>query len=351
MSRQRASIVGRLALVALLVASGVGASPAAGARAARDAERCVRDGRYVMGTVLQVELCSASGARERDLARVFGTAQRLDGLLTTWRPDGPTSRLNAHAGRGLAPLPPEVVELLALSREYAVVTRGTFDVTVGPLVALWRSAAERGTLPGEAAIAAARARVGSRHIALAADGSGAALDAHDMTVDFGGIGKGYALDRIAAALRASGTDSALVDFGRSSIQAIGSPPGAEGWRLLLAHPAGRGVGVVTLRDQAMSVSGSFGQSSEIEGRRFGHVLDPRTGWPLERDLLAAVVAPTGAAAEALSKALLLLGERDGIALLERQGGVEGLLATADGRTWTTRGWHAAVAFEPAPPGA
>ncbi|HEY8516886.1 MAG TPA: FAD:protein FMN transferase [Candidatus Binatia bacterium] len=340
--------VARVATAALWLLLVPGASALASAREPVVVSDCVRDGRYVMGTILQVELCTTDDRGPLDAADVWAIAERLDALLTTWRADAPTSRFNAHAGSGLQPLPPEVIEVLALSREYSVLTRGTFDVTVGPLVTLWRDAGRRGELPAADALAAARARVGSEHIVLAQGGSAAALDAPGTSVDFGGIGKGYALDRIAGALRARGGTSALLDFGRSSIQAIGAPPDADGWRLLLAHPAGASLGVVTLRDRALSVSGSFGQTSEIAGRRFGHVLDPRTGWPMERDLVAAVVAPTGAAAEALSKALLLLGERDGIALLEGLDGIEGLLATADGHTWTTRGWDATVAFEAMP---
>lgn len=344
MRRPRRRAAPRLAATILFL---LAVPPPAIARAG-GGERCEVDGRYVMGTVLQVELCAARRVRDDGFAVAFDAASRLEELLTTWTPTGAATRLNARAGEGLAATPPEVVELLSEAREYAVVTGGTFDVTVGPLVALWRDAAARDVLPSGSEIAGARARVGSERIVLATDGGAAALAERGMTVDFGGIGKGYALDRIAARLRAGGVASALLDFGRSSIHAIGTPPGAAGWRLLLRHPTGVDLGVVTLRDRAMSVSGSFGQVSEIAGRRFGHVLDPRTGWPLERDLVAAVVAPTGAAAEALSKALLLLGEHDGIALLERLEGVEGMLVEAGGARWSTSGWQVVTAFGPAP---
>jgi thiamine biosynthesis lipoprotein len=103
--------------------------------------------------------------------------------------------------------------------------------------------------------------------------------------------------------------------------------------------------VLTLADQALSVSGSLGQWSQIGGRRYGHVLDPRSGWPLERRRQALIVAPDAALAEALSKALLILGEDEGIALVAAQPGCEGLLTDADGRSWQTPGWRAAVRFE------
>jgi thiamine biosynthesis lipoprotein len=116
--------------------------------------------------------------------------------------------------------------------------------------------------------------------------------------------------------------------------------------VLVRDAAGGFAGIATLRDRALSVSGSFGQSSVIGGRRFGHVIDPRSAWPLERARLAAVVADSGARAEALSKALVVLGEREGIALVEALG-AEGLLVDADGRRFQTHGFADAVRFEPA----
>ena len=106
------------------------------------------------------------------------------------------------------------------------------------------------------------------------------------------------------------------------------------------------MGVITLHDQALSVSGSLGQSVTVNGQRYGHVIDPRSGEPLRRDLLACVIAPSAAQAEALSKALLILGEQQGIALLQRLPGVEGVLLDAGGQRWMTRGWAQAVAFAP-----
>ena len=125
---------------------------------------------------------------------------------------------------------------------------------------------------------------------------------------------------------------------------MGRPPDAAGWRLLVRLPDGTLTGIATLRDQALSVSGSLGQSVTLGDRRYGHVIDPRTGQPIQRDLLACVVAPSAAQAEALSKALLILGESEGTALLERLSGVEGLLLETNGRRWETKGWQQAVSF-------
>jgi thiamine biosynthesis lipoprotein len=299
------------------------------------------DGRLVMGTVLDIEVAGGDRAL---LDLLFARASALDAMLTRFDPGSPLSRLNAASGAGPVALPAELLELLAFSRDAARETGGAFDVTVGPLVALWWRAAERGTPPSADELAAARARVGSERIEL---GHGrAALLSRGSAVDLGGIAKGYALDALVALLRARGAGSALLSFGGSSLHALGAPPDADGWRVLLHDARGDFAGVVTLRDRALSVSGSLGQSFEIAGRRYGHVIDPRSGLPLERARVAAVVADSGARAEALSKALLVLGESEGIALIDSLADAEALLLDADGGRYETEGWRRATAFVP-----
>ncbi|MGH7336078.1 MAG: FAD:protein FMN transferase, partial [Myxococcota bacterium] len=166
-------------------------------------------------------------------------------------------------------------------------------------------------------------------------------------VDLGGVAKGYALDRARERLGAR-VDAALLSFGQSSTWAIGRPPGASGWRLLARGPDGGFAGVLTLRDRALSVSESLGQWNEIDGRRYGHVLDPRTGEPLVHDREALVVTRDATLAEALSKALLVLGPAEGIALIEAWPDAEALLLDANGQAWRTRGWQDATRFEPMP---
>ena len=301
---------------------------------------CVIDGRYTMGTVLQLTLCGTDPDHTRRTSdSLFQTAARLDRLLTTYAPDSPVNRLNATAGQGAMPVPVEVMDALSLSVRYWELTGGTFDITVGPLMALWKRAPG---LPSPDSVRHTLSRVGSHQIVLSPQGTVAL--AQNMALDLGGIGKGFALDRMVALLKERRVGHALLNFGHSSQWAVGRPPDAAGWRLLVRLPDGTLTGIATLRDQALSVSGSLGQSVTLGDRRYGHVIDPRTGQPIQRDLLACVVAPSAAQAEALSKALLILGESEGTALLERLSGVEGLLLETNGRRWETRGWRQAVSF-------
>jgi thiamine biosynthesis lipoprotein len=303
-------------------------------------------GRYAMGTVLEVSLHGPDEAallRARDA--VFAVAERLDGLLSRYEPTSDVSRLNGSAGRPVR-VDPTVASLLRRSLAFAARTEGAFDVTVGPLVSLWMLAAVRDRLPGHDEIASARDRVGSGHVHFEEDGR-VSLDPGSH-VDLGGVAKGFALDRMLPVLRREGVSAALLSFGQSSVWAFGTPPDADGWRLLARAPDGGFAGVVTLRDRALSVSGSLGQWSEIGGRRFGHVLDPRTGWPLTRRRQALVVGPDGTLTEVLSTALLILGEGEGMALVEAEPDCEALLLDADGKRFASSGFDAVTSFEPLP---
>jgi len=302
-------------------------------------------GRYVMGTVLEITVAAPTEAEATAaMEELFRLAAELERIFTVFEPESPLSRLNRRAGGGPQWVDPAIARILAESVAYWRLTGGIFDVTVGPLVDLWRLAVRRNEPPGETELAASLALVGSDKI-LVRRGDSVALERPGMSVNLGGIAKGYALDRMEEHLRARGISKAFVSFGQSSILAVGAPAGAPGWRVLLKD-AGQGfAGVATLRDQSLSVSASFGQWSEIAGRRYGHVIDPRSGKAMTRAAQAAVLAPSGALAEALSKSLLILTPQEGLALLENEREVEGLLIEADGTAHATHGWARAVSFE------
>jgi thiamine biosynthesis lipoprotein len=327
---------------------GLGLAAACSTEVSRRVE--VSDGRYAMGTVLEITLLARDRREgEETLDALFALATQLERRMSVYDPESDVSRLNRAAGRGPQRVAPEVAELLARSGSLSRLTRGAFDVTIGPLVELWTAAAERGTLPTPAELARARTRVGSDRLRVHEDGR-VELRGEGVSVNLGGIAKGYALDRMASILRERGIDHALLNFGQSSSRAFGRPSDAPGWRLLARGPDDDLLGVLTLRDRALSVSGSLGQWVEIGGRRYGHVIDPRSGTPLEERRQALVVAADAALAEALSKALLVLGESEGLALVAAQAGCEALLADAGGARWRTPGWDAAVSFEALAPG-
>ena len=309
--------------------------------------RVLSDGRYVMGTVLEISLVGRDTPEKRHLLEgLFALSASLEARFSSFDPQSQLVWLNQTAGRGVQRVDPALAELLAACVAFAHDTDGTFDITLGPLVALWNEAARRGVLPAERELAEAKTHVGVAGLRVMLPERVELLRA-GMSLELGGVAKGWALDRMVERLREAGVPGAFLSFGQSSLWALGQPAdGRDRWRVLVRSPGGGYVGSLALRDQALSVSQSLGQWSEIAGRRYGHVLDPRTGRPLTRSFEAVVVAPSAAQAEAWSKALLVLGPREGIARLEAQPGVEGLLIGPRGERWMTQGWTQTVEFEP-----
>jgi thiamine biosynthesis lipoprotein len=256
-------------------------------------------GRPVMGTIIQVTVLASDPSAARRLAdEAVAEAQRWDDILTTWRPEGELAHLNARAGAGPVRISPDLAAALRRMQQLSAATGGAFDPGVGLQVNVWsqpQSHALGDALPVlDRPQLSAVLTLTSDHATLA---SGTALDA-------GGIGKGIALDAIAARLRAAGVTAAFLDFGGSSQLAIGAPPGSpDGWPVLVAGvAAGSTHGVITVRDAAVSTSQALGPGADA-----GPIIDPRTGLPVSRPRLATVLASDATTADAWSTALVVLG--------------------------------------------
>lgn len=268
----------------------------------------VREIHYQMGTFLEMTLWHTEPEIAKRLLRnTVQEVHRLDEILTNYDPDSALSRLNRHAGAGTMRVPVELFELLSAARELSEKTKGVFDITVGPLMELWRRAAEESRVPNVKQLAAALAAVGYQNLALYGPDE-ANLTLSGMKIDLGGVGKGYAVDRVANLLRAAGVSAALINFGGSSMSAIGAPPGKTGWQIAVQDSDGQLRGVIYLRDTALSTSGSMGRWWSIKGKQYGHLINPLSGYPVTAKRVATVVTRSATEAEALTKPLVLLGK-------------------------------------------
>jgi thiamine biosynthesis lipoprotein len=200
---------------------------------------------------------------------------------------------------------------------------GAFDITIGPLMRCWGFMNDSGRVPASPDLEAARARVGWQSVDLDAASRTVRFAKDGMMLDLGAIGKGYAIDQAVEVLREAGITSGILHGGTSSIHAIGHPPEAEAWRIALRHPAdalpesgGPAMPIVALRDEALSVSAVWGKSFQTDDRRFGHIIDPRTGNPAGDAVMAAVALASTTESDALSTALLTLGT-EGTDLIRR----------------------------------
>jgi thiamine biosynthesis lipoprotein len=234
---------------------------------------------------------------------------QLEQQMTVYREDSELSAINRDAAGGAVAVEAGLFELLVKCRELAEVSDGAFDPTSGPLIALWRRCREAGRIPTQEEIDECRLVVGMEHVALDEDASTVSFDGAGVELNFGGIGKGYALDRCVEQLTTQGFDGFVMHGGRSSVMARGDHNGQGGWPVGIGNPlfTDKRLGTVLLRDQALSTSGSNIQYFRHEGRRFGHILDPRTGWPVEGTLSVTVLAPSAAVADALSTAFFVGG--------------------------------------------
>ncbi|MCC9609468.1 FAD:protein FMN transferase [Blastopirellula sp. JC732] len=232
--------------------------------------------------------------------------------LSIYRTDSEATKLNAAADYAPIAIEEGFFHLLLQAKEIYAETDGAFDVTAGPLAKIWGFYQRKGRVPSEEELAEALAKVGSQYLTLNADDHSVFFEKPEMEINLGGIGKGYALDRVADFLIDKGITNFLFHGGTSSVLARGSRlrgDGAVGWRIGVPHPylPGKRIGEVVLNDEALGTSGAAHQTFVEGGRRYGHVLDPRTGRPAEGVLSTTIVAPTATMSDALSTACFVMG--------------------------------------------
>lgn len=242
-------------------------------------------------------------------AAALDEVDRLEAQLSVFREDSEVSRLNRTAHAGGVAATPSLVALLDVCVSLHRDTGGAFDPTSGPLTRCWGFFRRAGAVPPPDRLAAAQASVGMSHVHIDRQALRVGFTRDGAELNFGSIGKGYALDWGARMLRRHGVSTALLSAGNSSVLALG-PSCSGSWPVGLRDPRARDRrwAVLHLRDAALATSGSGEQFFEHDGRRYGHILDPRTGHPAEGCLAATVVASCAAEADALATAFFVGGQ-------------------------------------------
>jgi thiamine biosynthesis lipoprotein len=265
----------------------------------------------IMGTTFSVVVYGADRARLAAAARAtLEEARRIDRLLSNYDANSEWSRVNRLAAAGPVPVSAELFDVLSACLEYSRLSEGAFDVTVGPLMKLWGFYKGEGTLPAAAAVADVLPRIGYQHVRLDRARRTVAFDRQGVELDPGGIGKGYAVDRMAAHLKAAGMTAALISASGSSIYALGAPPDEpRGWRVPIRSPgnASQTAAEVFLVDTSISTSGSYEKFFRADGRLYAHIMDPRTGQPARGASSVSVIAPRTLDSEAWAKPYFVNG--------------------------------------------
>jgi thiamine biosynthesis lipoprotein len=290
-------------LAIVLIPLSVASQPVAPQRVERFAE--------AMGTTFSISVyASESQASEDAVEAAFAEAHRLDGMLSNYKPESELSQLNRTAAEGPVKVSRELFQLLQTCFDLSRASDGAFDMTVGPLMKLWGFYRGEGHVPDPQAISRAMQHVGYRNVLLDPKHETVRFLKAGIELDPGGVGKGYAIDRMAEILSARGIHSALLSAGGSSIYAIGTPPdSARGWRIAIQDPidSSKSAATVFLKDESLSTSGGYEKFFEVGGKTYSHIMDPRTGYPVKGMLAVSVVCPRTLDSEIWAKPFYVLG--------------------------------------------
>jgi thiamine biosynthesis lipoprotein len=283
------------------------------AETAADEPALLRASRRAMATVFEIVLPFGTPDAAVAVNAALDAIDRLEDQLTVYRDSSEVSALNRRAAAVPVPVSANLFELLQLAERLTRDTEGAFDVTAGALIKAWGFYRGPRRVPTPLERLTARQRVGMQFVQLDAGGRTVRYLREGVEINLGSIGKGYALDEVGRLLRQRwGVSSALVHGGHSSVLAIGtlarSASEGRGWPVGVAHPwEPRRLAVLHLRDRALGTSAATFRHLEYNGRKLGHILDPRTGWPAEGLASVTVTAPTAAEADALATAFYILG--------------------------------------------
>jgi len=291
-----------------------------------------------MGTLVRLVLYAPDQATASTAARAaFDRVAKLDAALSDYRDSSEVSLLARVAGGPSVAVGPDLFAVLERAQEVARRSGGAFDVTVGPLVRLWRRTLRTGDWPDPERREEALLSVGIEKVHLDRTARTVRLDRAGMRIDLGGIAKGYAGDQVLRVLRARRGSRALVAVG-GDVVAGEAPPGEAGWVVAIAPDEEAAAGErLLLRRAAVSTSGDSEQWVERDGVRYSHILDPRTGIGLTGRRRATVVAPEGVTADSLATAACVLGPAEAVALVEATPGAAAVVR-ASGVTRASRGW-------------
>jgi len=266
-----------------------------------------------------VAFAEASSDMPVVLERALDEVDRIDRLMSHYKPQSPLSQLNREAAGRPVVVDRELFDLIARSIDYSRDTDGAFDVTVGPLMKAWGFFLGVGRVPRGDELAGVMRHVGYRHVVLDPTARTIRFDVPEVELDLGGIAKGYAVDRVVAFLQKRGITSALVSAGGSTVYGLGHPPDRRAWDVKIQDPlnSARVAFTVALTDRAISMAGRSAKTFEADGIVYSHIMDPRTGRPVQGIVSVAVTSLTGTDGDAVDDALFVMGVEKGRRYLRR----------------------------------
>jgi FAD:protein FMN transferase len=292
--------------------------------------------KYVMGTIFEIAAYDQSSEHaSHAVEKAFQEIVRLDDLLSNYKPDSALSSLNRSAHFHAEQVPSDVYRVIDQAVQFSRLSDGKFDISIAPLVNLWKAALRGDGTPSRAQQDEVRSCVGYQKIELLPPDR-IIFRSPCLQLDLGAIGKGYAVDRAAEVLRALGIRNALINAGGSTIFAMGAPPEQAGWLVHLRDPSNKIDPQVMLKDGSVSTSEQTAPSL-LGNDSAGHIIDPDTGMPLKTVFAVSAVSKTASASDALSTTLLLLGPERGKVLIKSMADVSAIWISQDAQVETVNG--------------
>ena len=309
-------------------------------------EQVYRKSMVLMDTLVTITVVTDSADRaEKAMDRAFAEIGKLDTLLNFFSEKSELSMINRNAGLSGVRVSPETMEAVEKAIEISEKTGGAFDITIGPEISQWNFSLR--IKPEDESIKRRLRLVNYKLIQLDKARSTVHLKEKGMLMDLGGIAKGYAADKAVEELKKNRITSGLVAVA-GEVKAFGRKPDGKGWKVGIKNPRSTGkndeiMAMVELNDAAISTSGDYQRYFILDGNRFHHILDPKTGYPAQGCQSASVIAGDGVYTDAFSTGVFVLGPQKGIALLEQMG-FEGLIVDKNGTIHTTPGLKGKIEF-------
>ncbi len=288
----------------------------------------------IMGTMVEI---TAIPPDDEAIKAAFAETKKVDALMSTYKEDSEVSILNREGENHLSA---ETLQVIREAINFSEITGGDFDITCKPLINLWKKAQKEKVIPSPEQIKEALSLVGYKKVKILPEKNMVRFERKGMQIDLGGIAKGYAVDRAIESLRKNGIRQALVNAG-GDLYALGSGPGGEKWQVGIQDPRqdDKLLGIIKVKDAGVATSGDYRRYFTIEGRRFSHIVNPKTGQTVQDvPMSVTIIAPNTTTADALATGVFVLGPKKGIELIESLPQVEGMIVGEGTEKTTSKGW-------------
>lgn len=300
---------------------------------------------YSMGTNILQRVYGDNG--EEALKLAVEELERLEKLLSFYRPSSEISLINQRAGMDYTTLSAEAFYIIKKAKEYSKLSSGAFDITMAPVIELWGIFTKKQRVPNRDEISRAKALVDYKDILIDEGASAVMLKSEGQKIDLGGIAKGFAADKVLKIYKDKGIKSAFINLG-GNVLVLGDKPGGTKWSIGIQNPfepRGVCIGAVAVTDKTVVTSGDYVRYFEKDGMRYHHILDPRTGCPSASEVMSVtVICDTSIDADALSTAVFILGLHDGLKLIEGLSFADAIIITKDKKVYATKGIEESFTF-------